>query len=135
MVGSAIDMLKAAGIEFKRLEKVSHEDMTSQLFGLSKQIVHYEADSEMHFYNYLEELEFIEFFARIADEVFHLSLHKSKSVCRKTREVAILPLETKIFELLVTYFRPALNITVEGQENVWDFSSEDNENSDGEIKE
>lgn len=57
-------------------------------------------ESGQHFYSYLEEIEFFEFFARVADEVHHTSFTRSTSSSHYAKQMAIEPLELKILAVL-----------------------------------
>ena len=70
-IESAKTMLEAANIALTRQRRVSHDERVQRLFGMSKQTVTNERGQ--HFYSYLEEIEFFEFFARVAAEVHHPS--------------------------------------------------------------
>ena len=76
------------------------------MFGSSKQTVENEHGS--YFYRHLTEVEFYEFIARVADEVYHASNSlKSQDLDWQSlyaRRMAVEPLESKIYELLVTKF-------------------------------
>jgi len=97
-IESAKTMLKEANIELTRQKRTGHDERVQRLFGLSKQTVANE--SGQHFYSYLEEIEFFEFFARVADEVHHTSYSRRAGASHYAKQMAIEPLELKILEVL-----------------------------------
>lgn len=97
-IESAKTMLNEANIELTRQKRVGHDERVQRLFGMSKQTVVNE--SGQHFYSYLEEIEFFEFFARVADEVHHTSHSRRADSSHYARQMAIEPLELKILEVL-----------------------------------
>ena len=106
-INSALKLLKAAKIEFTRKQpQISHEEFVRRLFGNSKQTV--ENEHEFLFYDHLKEVEFLEFMARVADEIYHTSnAHKIKGLGKESmflRRMAVEPLESKIYELFQAKF-------------------------------
>ena len=96
-------MLQDAKIEFTRSKRTSHEEMTKRLFGMSKQTV--QNETGQYYYTFLERVEFYEFFARVADEYYHRSFSRVRSLSQEPRQwIALEPLEVKIYELLLNKF-------------------------------
>ena len=101
-IESAIKMLNEAKIELTRRKRVAHGEKVKRLFGMSKQMVVNE--SGQHFYSYLEEMEFFEFFARVAGELHHTSHSRRGGASPYARQMAIEPLGLKILEVLTQRF-------------------------------
>ena len=69
-VESALLLLNSAEINLHRpSSNLNHAEHVKRIFGMSKQTV--KNETEMYFYSFLEEIEVLEFIARIADNYYH----------------------------------------------------------------
>jgi len=82
---------------------------------MSKQFVINEY--ELLFYSSLDQVEFYEFFGRVAQEVFHTSMAKRPDATNYMKHMACEPLEIKMYELMVTKLsNSVLGVEIEGKE-------------------
>jgi hypothetical protein len=86
---------------FRPSSTLLHAEHVKRIFGQSKQTV--KNETEMYFYTFLEEIEVMEFLARIADNYYHtnnVNLQAESAQQIHLKKMALQPLEVKMYDLL-----------------------------------